>query len=35
MRAFVLTAPGECEVRELRVPMAAGGEAVVEVDRTG
>jgi hypothetical protein len=35
MRAFVLTAPGECAVRELPVPMAAAGEAVVDVDRTG
>lgn len=35
MRAFVLTAPGECELRELPVPISAAGEAVVDVDRTG
>ena len=35
MRAFLLTAPGDCEVRGLLVPIAAAGEAVVDVDRTG
>jgi threonine dehydrogenase-like Zn-dependent dehydrogenase len=35
MRAFVLTAPGECSVQEVPVPAAAPGEAVVDVERVG
>ncbi|MFJ2171779.1 zinc-binding dehydrogenase [Streptomyces sp. NPDC087851] len=35
MRAFVLTAPGEYAVREVPAPVAAPGEAVVEVERVG
>jgi threonine dehydrogenase-like Zn-dependent dehydrogenase len=35
MRAFVLTAPGEGSVREVRAPMAAPGEVVVDVERVG
>jgi threonine dehydrogenase-like Zn-dependent dehydrogenase len=35
MRAFVLTAPGEHEVREVPRPAAAAGEAVVDVERVG
>jgi threonine dehydrogenase-like Zn-dependent dehydrogenase len=35
MRAFVLTAPGECSVREVPAPVAAPGEAVVDVERVG
>src|SRR5215218_5800913 len=35
MRAFVLTAPGECSVQEVPDPKAAPGEAVVDVERVG
>ncbi|OQO95111.1 alcohol dehydrogenase [Saccharomonospora piscinae] len=35
MRAFVLTAPGEAEVREVPVPVANPGEVVVGVERVG
>jgi threonine dehydrogenase-like Zn-dependent dehydrogenase len=35
MRAFVLTAPGECTVQEVPPPAAAPGEAVVDVERVG
>ncbi|MFI6698237.1 zinc-binding dehydrogenase [Streptomyces sp. NPDC050509] len=35
MRAFVLTAPGEYAVREVPAPVAAPGEAVVDVERGG
>jgi threonine dehydrogenase-like Zn-dependent dehydrogenase len=35
VRAFVLTAPGECSVQEVPAPVAASGEAVVDVDRVG
>jgi threonine dehydrogenase-like Zn-dependent dehydrogenase len=35
MRAFVLTGPGECSVQEVPAPVAAPGEAVVEVERVG
>jgi threonine dehydrogenase-like Zn-dependent dehydrogenase len=35
MRAFVLTAPGECSVQEVPAPVAAPGEAVVDVERVG
>jgi D-arabinose 1-dehydrogenase-like Zn-dependent alcohol dehydrogenase len=35
MRAFVLTAPGECSVQEVPAPRAAPGEAVVDVERVG
>jgi threonine dehydrogenase-like Zn-dependent dehydrogenase len=35
MRAAVLTAPGECTVREVPVPVAGPGEAVVDVARVG
>jgi threonine dehydrogenase-like Zn-dependent dehydrogenase len=35
MRAFVLTAPGECSVREVPVPSAGHGEAVIDVERVG
>ncbi|MFC4499569.1 MULTISPECIES: zinc-dependent alcohol dehydrogenase [Streptomyces] len=35
MRAFVLTAPGECSVREVPAPVAAPGEVVVDVERVG
>ena len=35
MRAFVLTGPYEAEVREVPVPHAAAGEAVVDVERVG
>ncbi len=35
MRAFVLTAPGECAVEEVPVPVPAPGEAVVDVERVG
>ncbi|WP_024873983.1 alcohol dehydrogenase catalytic domain-containing protein [Saccharomonospora piscinae] len=35
MRAFVLTAPGEAEVREVPVPVAGPGEVVVGVERVG
>ena len=35
MRAFVLTAPGECSVEEVPVPVPAPGEAIVDVERVG
>ncbi|MBO2448700.1 alcohol dehydrogenase catalytic domain-containing protein [Actinomadura barringtoniae] len=35
MRALVLTAPGECSVHEVAVPVAAPGEAVIDVERVG
>ncbi|MFJ2115621.1 zinc-binding dehydrogenase, partial [Streptomyces sp. NPDC087850] len=35
MRAFVLTAPGQYVVREVPAPVAAPGEAVVDVERVG
>jgi threonine dehydrogenase-like Zn-dependent dehydrogenase len=35
MRAVVLTAPGECAVREVPAPVAGPGEAVVDVERVG
>jgi len=35
MRAFVLTAPGEYAVEEVPAPVAAPGEAVVDVERVG
>ncbi len=35
MRAFVLTAPGECTVAEVPAPVAAPGEAVIDVERVG
>ncbi|MFD5128911.1 zinc-dependent alcohol dehydrogenase [Streptomyces olindensis] len=35
MRAFVLTAPGAYEVQEVPSPVAAPGEAVVDVERVG
>lgn len=35
MRAFVVTGPGKAEVRDVPVPQAAPGEAVVDVERVG
>src|SRR3954469_18415022 len=35
MRAFVLTAPGECAVQDVPRPVPAAGEAVVDVERVG
>lgn len=35
MRALVLIAPGECAVHEVAVPVAAPGEAVIDVERVG
>ena len=35
MRAYVLTGPGEGEVQEVPVPVAAPGEVVVDVERVG
>ncbi|MFI6080841.1 zinc-binding dehydrogenase [Streptomyces sp. NPDC051217] len=35
MRAFVITGPGRCEVRDVEPPVAAPGEVVVDVDRVG
>jgi threonine dehydrogenase-like Zn-dependent dehydrogenase len=35
MRAAVLTAPGECSVREVPAPVAVAGEVVVDVERVG
>jgi threonine dehydrogenase-like Zn-dependent dehydrogenase len=35
IRAFVLTAPGECEVQEVPAPVAGPGEVVVDVERAG
>ena len=35
MRAFVLTAPGVSEVREVPEPAAGPGEVVVDVARVG
>ncbi|WP_128375680.1 zinc-dependent alcohol dehydrogenase [Streptomyces cavernae] len=35
MRAFVLTAPGTCEVQDLPAPVAGPGEVVIDVERVG
>jgi threonine dehydrogenase-like Zn-dependent dehydrogenase len=35
MRAFVLTAPGECAVQEVPRPVPVAGEVVVDVERVG
>ncbi|WP_329222952.1 alcohol dehydrogenase catalytic domain-containing protein [Streptomyces sp. NBC_01485] len=35
MRAFVLTAPGAYQVRDLPAPVAGAGEVVVDVERVG
>jgi threonine dehydrogenase-like Zn-dependent dehydrogenase len=35
MRAAVLTAPGECSVQQVPVPVAAPGQVVVDVERVG
>ncbi|WP_043677634.1 zinc-dependent alcohol dehydrogenase [Streptomyces xylophagus] len=35
MRAFVLTAPGKYAVQEVPAPIAAPGEAVIDVERVG
>jgi threonine dehydrogenase-like Zn-dependent dehydrogenase len=35
MRALVLAAPGECSVQEVPAPVAAPGDAVVDVERVG
>ncbi|WP_375423260.1 zinc-binding dehydrogenase [uncultured Friedmanniella sp.] len=35
MRALLITAPGEAEVREVPAPRAHGGEVVVEVEQAG
>jgi threonine dehydrogenase-like Zn-dependent dehydrogenase len=35
MRAFVLTAPGECTVQDVPRPVPVAGEAVVDVERVG
>ncbi|MBL7496363.1 alcohol dehydrogenase catalytic domain-containing protein [Frankia sp. CNm7] len=35
MRAFVLTAPREYAVQEIPVPVAAPGEAIIDVERVG
>jgi 2-desacetyl-2-hydroxyethyl bacteriochlorophyllide A dehydrogenase len=35
VRAFVVTAPGECEVQDVEPPTAAPGEVVVDVARVG
>jgi threonine dehydrogenase-like Zn-dependent dehydrogenase len=35
VRAFVVTAPGECSVQEVAPPAAAAGEVVVDVSRAG
>lgn len=35
MRALVLTAPRECSVQQVPAPVAAPGEAVVDVERVG
>ncbi|MGZ4273307.1 MAG: zinc-dependent alcohol dehydrogenase [Solirubrobacteraceae bacterium] len=35
MRAFVVTAPGECSVQEVEPPSPAAGEVVVDVARVG
>ncbi|MGA5454748.1 zinc-dependent alcohol dehydrogenase [Streptomyces umbrinus] len=35
MRAFVLTAPGEYAVQEVATPIAAAGEAIIDVERVG
>ncbi|MER6325304.1 zinc-dependent alcohol dehydrogenase [Streptomyces coelicoflavus] len=35
MRAFVLTGPGEYTVQEVPAPVAAPGEAVIDVERVG
>jgi len=35
MRAFVLTAPGECAVQDVPRPVPVASEAVVDVERVG
>jgi threonine dehydrogenase-like Zn-dependent dehydrogenase len=35
VRAFVVTAPGECAVQEVHPPSASAGEVVVDVTRVG
>src|SRR5258708_2296304 len=35
MRAFVITGPGECEVRDVAPPTAGPGQVVVDVERVG
>jgi threonine dehydrogenase-like Zn-dependent dehydrogenase len=35
MRAFVITGPGEAEVRDVAAPEASPGEVVVDVERAG
>ncbi|HEY7827476.1 MAG TPA: alcohol dehydrogenase catalytic domain-containing protein, partial [Candidatus Limnocylindrales bacterium] len=35
MRAFVVTAPGECAVQDVEAPIAEAGEVVVDVARVG
>ncbi|GAA0268131.1 zinc-dependent alcohol dehydrogenase [Cryptosporangium japonicum] len=35
MRAFVLTGPGQAEVRDVPAPVAGPGEVVVDVERVG
>jgi threonine dehydrogenase-like Zn-dependent dehydrogenase len=35
MKAFVLTGPGQAEVREVPAPVAVPGEVVVDVERAG
>ena len=35
MRAFVLSAPGECSVQDVPAPVAVPGEVVVDVERVG
>ena len=35
MRAFVITAPGRCEVQEVPAPHPAPGQVIVDVERAG
>ena len=35
MRAFVVTAPGQADVREVAAPVAQPGEVVIDVERAG
>src|SRR5260370_38806304 len=35
MRAFVITGPGECEVRDVAPPTAGPGQLVVDIERAG
>jgi 2-desacetyl-2-hydroxyethyl bacteriochlorophyllide A dehydrogenase len=35
MKAFVVTAPGECEIQEVQPPSANAGEVIVDVTRVG